>query len=221
MPWHRPSHEGICCCFLPVSPTVLILLLSVYFANRLANGGDIGQKQRLSAWVAGGFIGALYGGALKGFQAALEFSRFEQGTAFFAYSTGVMAGLLVIFFLCVEFRQLLCMIPGLSRFYHREDPSLKPVAGEKSGPGNGANERRILGTLTGIVALGLLLYKLSAFSLLPTLVPTAPPVFFVMAVILGIYAGRAEINSLLRRSGGRSAAGGRTGDRGTGLSPAL
>ena len=46
-------------------PTVLILLLSVYFANRLANGGDIGQKQRLSAWVAGGFIGALYGGALQ------------------------------------------------------------------------------------------------------------------------------------------------------------
>ena len=121
--------------------------------------------------MAGGFIGALYGGALRGGQPAQEFSRFEHQTAFFANTLGIMAGLLVIFFLCIEFRQVLRMIPGLR---------------------DGAAERRILGTMTGIFALGLLIYHLSALSLLPTLAPTAPPVFFVMAALLGIYAGRAK-----------------------------
>jgi hypothetical protein len=158
---------------LPASlPGVVILLLGVYFANRLANGSDEGQKQRFPAWVAAAFIGALYGGALQGVQTAQEFSRFEQGAAFFAYITGIMTGLLVLFFLCVELRQVLHLIPGLGK-------------------------RRILGTLTGILALGFLLYQLSAFSLLPRLVPTAPPVFFAMAVILGIYAGCSETGSLL------------------------
>jgi len=162
---------------LPTSlPAVAILLVTVCFANRLTNGSDVKQKQSLPFWVAAAFIGALYGGALQDIQAGLELSRFEQGAAFCAYSTGIMIGLLVLFFLCVEFRQVLRMIPGLRDV---------------------ANERRILGTITGIVALGLLLYQLSALSLLPTLIPTASPVFFAMAVILGIYAGRAETSSLL------------------------
>jgi hypothetical protein len=157
-------------------PAVVILLVSVTFANRLANGGDVGQKQRFPAWVAAGFIGALYGAALQGVQTLQEFSRFEQGVAFFAYIIGVMTGLLVIFFLCLEFRQMLRMIKGLR---------------------DSSNERRILGTITGVVALGLLLYQLSALSLLSTLVPTAPPIFFVIAIILGIYTGTMETGSLL------------------------
>jgi hypothetical protein len=161
---------------LPASlPAVVVLLVGVIFANRLAKGRDVEQKQRFPVWLAGVFIGALYGGALQGFQTAQEFSQFEQGAAFFAYIAGVMTGMLVIFLLCVELRQILRLVRYLR---------------------DGANELRILGTITGIVALGLLLYQLSAFSLLPTLVPTAPPIFFVMAVILGIYAGRAETGGL-------------------------
>jgi hypothetical protein len=163
---------------LPASlPVVVILFVGVTFANRMANEGGVGQKQRFPVWVAAGFIGALYGGALQGLQTAQEFSRFEQGTAFVAYIAGVMTGLLVIFFLCVEFRQVLRMIKGL-----RDD----------------AKERRVLGTMTGIVALGLLIYQLSAYSLLPTLVPTAPAAFLIMAVVLGLYFGQAETGSLLR-----------------------
>ena len=162
---------------LPASlPAVIIFLGTVYLANHLANSGDAVQKQRLPAWVFGIFIGALYGGALQEIQPPLEFSRFEQGAAFFAHITGIITGLLVLFFLCLELRYLLRMIHGLC---------------------DNARERRILGTITGIVALGLVLYQLSALSLVPTLVPTAPPVFFAMAVILGIYAGRAERSSLL------------------------
>ncbi len=162
---------------LPASlPAVIILVATVYFANRLTDGSDVQEKRSSTLWVAAAFIGALYGGALQDIQRGLEFSRFEQGTAFFAYSTGIITGLLVLFFLCVEFRQVLRMFPGLCE---------------------NANERRIMGTITGIVALGLVLYQLSALSLLPTLIPTASPVFFAMAVLLGIYAGRAERSSLL------------------------
>ncbi|MCP4260965.1 MAG: hypothetical protein GY774_26165 [Planctomycetes bacterium] len=156
-------------------PVVVILLVGVTFAKRLASGGDVEQKQRFPAWVTGGFIGALYGGVLHGFQQTQEFSQLEHGAAFLAYITGVMTGLLVIFFLCLELRQILHMIKGLR---------------------DGANERRIVGTMTGVVVLGLLFYQLSALSLLPTLVPVAPPIFFVMAVILGIYVGRTDTGIL-------------------------
>ena len=85
---------------LPASlPAVIIFLGTVYLANHLANSGDAGQKQRLPAWVFGIFIGALYGGALQEIQPALEFSRFEQGTAFIAHITGIITGLLVLLFL--------------------------------------------------------------------------------------------------------------------------
>ena len=119
---------------LPTSlPAVAILIAGVCFAHRLTNGNDVRQQQSFPYWVAAVFIGALYGGALQGFQAGPELSRFEQGVAFCAYSSGIMTGLLVLFFLCVEFRQVLRLIPGLRDV---------------------ADERRILGTLTGIVALG-------------------------------------------------------------------
>jgi hydrogenase/urease accessory protein HupE len=158
-------------------PAVVILLVGLTLANRLANGSDVEQRPRFPAWVIGGFVGALYGAALQGIQTAPEFSRLEQRTAFIATIAGVMTGLFVLLLLCVEFRQILRMTKGL-----RHD----------------ARERRILGTLTGIVALGLLIYQLSAYSLLPALVPTAPPIFLIMAVVLGLYFGQAETGSLLR-----------------------
>ncbi len=160
-------------------PGVLVLMSCVYFASRLAAGGDSAQKRRVPLWLAGVLTGALYGGALRAFQPAQEFSRFEHATAFFAHSLGIMVGLLLIYWLCVELRQLLRFIPGLQQ---------------------DAAARRILATLTGIAALGLLLYQLSASSVLPTLVPTAPPIFFVVAAILGIYAARAERGNLSRWS---------------------
>lgn len=157
---------------LPASlPAVVILLVGVYLANRLANGGDIGQKQRYPAWVAAGFIGALYGGAVQGVQMAEEFSRFEQGTAFFAYITGVMTGLLVIFFLCLELRRILGMIKGLR---------------------NIANERRVAGTITGIVALGLLLMAAVAWPRRSKVaahlnIDTRKPVGHIVLLILAIF----------------------------------
>ena len=181
-------------------PGLLVLMSCVYFAIRLAAGGDSAQKRHVPVWLAGVLIGALYGGALRAFRPAQEFSRFEHATAFFAHSLGIMVGLLMIYWLCVELRQVLRVTPGL-----RQD----------------AAARRILATLTGIAALGLLLYQLSAYSVLPTLVPTAPPIFFVVAGILGIYAARAESGQPSALVVGRPAAGGRPDHWRTGPSPAL
>lgn len=157
---------------LPASlPAVLTLLAGVYFGWRLASGGEKREKLRFPLWLAGTCLGALYGGALPGLQVAPDFSFIEQRVAFLAYAIGLLAGLFILYLLCVEIKRVLQMIPGL-----KDD----------------VRERRILGTGTGAAALGLLLVQLSAFSLLPTLLPTAPPILFVMAIILGVTVGRTE-----------------------------
>ena len=136
-----------------VLPGVLVLLLVLYAAGRLATDTGDASGQRFPAWLVGGLVGGLYGGALPGIQLAHEWSRLEEGTASIIYSLWIVTGGLVLWLLWVEFRQLLHSIPPLRDV---------------------ARERRILATLTGIAALGLLLYQLSAASLLPVLRPSAP-----------------------------------------------
>lgn len=157
-------------------PKVLTLIMVVYFINRLINEGHIWQKNPIPAWLIGALMGLLYGGAQTEFQPALEFSSLEQGMAFSFYITGIISGLLVILLLCVEFRYLLGTIKILNDSF---------------------NEPRIVATITGIGALGLLIYQLSAFSLLPTLIPAAPPIFFLTAIISGMYMTRINTKGLL------------------------
>lgn len=153
------------------------LLLGVAsLGNCVSCFSSTSKKQQLSGWVIGVLIGALYGGSLQKGRTILEFSRFEQAVSFSAYLAGIITGLLVLFFLFLEFRQLLRVI----------------------GIGENSTLTRILGTLTGVIGMGLLVHQLSMRSLLSTLTPTVPPLFFVMAAILGVYAGRRFSGWLVR-----------------------
>jgi hypothetical protein len=155
---------------LPASlPGLLVLLLVLYVASRLATAAGHSPGQRFPAWLLAGFVGALCGGALPGMALAQEWSRLEQGAASIMYSLGMGTGVLVSWLLWVEFRQLLRSIPALY---------------------DAATEHRSPATLTAIAALGLLLYQLSAVSLLPELRPSAPAALFVMALLLGIHTRR-------------------------------
>jgi hypothetical protein len=167
---------------LPASlPAVLTLLAGVYLGWRLASGVKMGERLRLPLWMAGTCLGALYGAALPGLQVAPDFSVYEQRAAYLTYAIGLLAGLLVLYLFCVELKRVLQMIPGLK---------------------DQARKRRILGTGTGAAALGLLLVQLSAFSLLSTLLPSAPPILFVMAIVLGVTVGRTESDGKLVGCGG-------------------
>ena len=161
----------------PSLPAVLALLMMLYLAARFARGQYEQDEPRLRVWVVGFFLVALYGGASPGIQVQEYLSRVEQSVAFIGYVVGILAGLFILLLLFVEFLHVICLIPGL-----RQAPK----------------ECTTLGTITGIAALGLLLYQLSAVDLLPSLAPAAPVAFLVVTILSGLLAGRAESGSLLR-----------------------
>ena len=158
----------------PVLPAVLILLLVLYKAGRMAVERTPSTANRpparFNGMLFGGMLGVLYGGAVAGVEMAQEWSQLEQVAVSASYNLGVLAALLVLWFMWVEFYWILSRVP---------------LAGDET------RRRLKLAINTGILAFGLLLYLLSAPSILSLVQASAPLSFMFMALLLGIHSNRA------------------------------
>jgi hypothetical protein len=161
----------------PIFPRAIVLLVAASLAVRLAGGADARAAGRVPVWLAALVVGFLFGGALPTVLPPDGLSRLEQHVSVAGSGVGILAGLALLLLLVHEFLQVLRLIPALS------------------GP---ASEQRRLGTVVGVVAVGLLVHQLSAGALLRSLWPPAPPAFLLMAVVLGVWAGSSGRGDFLR-----------------------
>jgi hydrogenase/urease accessory protein HupE len=143
-------------------------------AVALAGAGERWRGLVRPFWPVALLIGLLFGGARPEALPPAGLSNGEQYVALVLFAAGVAAGLLLIAVAAVELRSVLVLVGG----------------GRWQEPGT-----RMLSTLIGSVATGMLLARLVAVALLPGGVTRAPLELALLAAVLGPTLAAAGVGS--------------------------
>ena len=113
-------------------------------------------------------VGLLLGGSPSESFLIDGLSSVESSLAFFIHMAGIALGLLLGYFLVVEFHRILFLLPSIIPADRRD---------------------RLIAYVIGTLTTAFLLYSLGALLILPSVIPQAPGEFYVLAIGLGLWLG--------------------------------
>jgi len=155
----------------PYLSKYIVLVLVLFPAFDLVQGKPALRRWFQPLWVLAIILGFLSGGSFTNALSLPGLSYFEQYFVIIGINLGIAIGLLLIFLLIREFKQLLTM------FVLRTRPQKAHI---------------ILGYLIGVSAFALLLFNSTSVLVVPSILPEVSFEFFIFPILFGYWFWRLD-----------------------------
>jgi hydrogenase/urease accessory protein HupE len=149
-------------------PPLCVSSLSILISLKIAQKEKDVLRVVSPLWLVSFFLGIMYGGADPQALPSEGLSQSEYQLALFVFNIGVAGGVLLIYLLFTELRQILILLPQF----------LRPKKQEK-----------LLIYAGGTFACAIFFYQLSAFIFFPNILPGVPLEIFIFSIMLGVWWG--------------------------------